>query len=148
MADPITVLQVISASTNLVAQCAQVIKGLHDLAGKIRNAELSVLSIANELDIIRLAWERIEGVLKSWEGMTETIADSDHDLLARLRQNLAFGDLILTSLAEDMNTFTKRSFTFGQRSRYVWNEEKFRGHQDRIRGQVGAMNLLVSVLNL
>ncbi len=148
MADPITVLQVISASTNLVAQCAQVIKGLHDLAGKFRNAELSILSIANELDIIRLAWERIEGVLKSWEGMMEEIENSDHDLLARLRQNLTFGNLIISSLAEDMNTFTKRPFTFGQRSRYVWNEEKFRGHQDRIRGQVGAMNLLVSILKL
>lgn len=148
MADPITLLQVISASTNLVAQCAQVIKGLHDLAGKFTNAELSILSIAHELDTIRLAWERIEVVLKTWEGMVEAFEDSDRDLLARLRQNLAFGDLTVSSLAEDMNTFAKRPFTFGQRSRYVWNEEKFRCHQDRIRGQVGAMNLLVSVLNL
>ncbi|KAG6991419.1 hypothetical protein G7Y79_00052g087590 [Physcia stellaris] len=148
MADPITVLQVISASTTLVAQCAQVIKGLYELAGKFKNAELSILSIAHELDIIALAWERIEGVLKSWEGMIETMADSDHDLLARLRRNLAFGDLIVTSLAEDMSTFVKRPVTFGQRSRYVWNEERFRGHLDRIRGQVGAMHLLVSVLNL
>ena len=144
MADPATVIQVISASTSLVAQCAKVIKGLHDLAAKYKNAELSIHSIAHELDIIRLAWERIEGALRSWEGNE----NSDDELLQRLSQNLEFGALIVTSLAEDMSTFAKRPFTFTQRSKYVWSEEKFRDHQDRIRGQVLAMNLLVSVLKM
>lgn len=144
MADPITAIQVISAATSLAAQCAQVIKGLHDLAGKLKNAKLSIRSTAHELDIIRLAWERIESALRSWEGDEE----SDENLLQRLRLNLDFGRLIVSSLAEDMHSFTKRPLTFARRSKYVWSEEKFKGHQDRIRGQAGAMTLLVSVLKL
>ena len=144
MADPATIIQVISASTSLVAQCAKVIKGLHDLAVKYKNAELSIRSTAHELDIIRLAWERIESALRSWEGNE----DSDDELLQRLSQNLEFGALIVASLDEDMSTFTKRPFTFTQRSKYVWTEGKFKDHQDRIRGQVLAMNLLVSVLKM
>ena len=127
-----------------MAQCAKVIKGLHDLAGKDKNAEVSIRSTAHELDIIRLAWERIESVLMAWEGDE----GSDDELLERLRQNLEFGALIVAALAEDMSTFTKRPFTFTQRSKYVWSEKKFKDHQDRIRGQVSAMNLLVSVLKM
>ena len=145
MADPITIVQVISASASLAMQCAQVAKGLHDVAGKFKNAELSILSTAHELDIIRLAWERIENAIKSWEG---TIQESDHNLVMEVRQKLEFGKLIITSLADDIEQFTKRPFNFARRSRYVWCEETFKGHQERIRGQVGAMTLLVSVMNL
>ena len=144
MADPATVIQVISASTSLVAQCAKVIKGLHDLAAKYKSAELSIRATAHELDTIRLAWERIENTLRSWEGNE----GSDDELLQRLNQKLDFGALIVASLDEDMTTFTKRPFTFTQRSKYVWTESKFKDHQDRIRGQVLAMNLLVSVLKM
>ena len=144
MADPITVVQVISAATSLASQCAQVIKGLHDLAGKIKTAELSIRSTTSELDIIRLAWERIEGILRSWE----VVQESDEDLIQRLRQNLDFGTMVVSSLADVLDTFGTRPFTIRQRSRYVWNEERFKGHQDRVRGHVSAMNLLISVLLL
>ena len=65
MADPITVIQVISAATSLVSECAKVIKGLHDLAGRLQGAEIVILSTASELDIVRLAWERLGLVLES-----------------------------------------------------------------------------------
>lgn len=144
MADPITIVQVVSASASLAMQCAQVAKGLHDLAGKYKTAEISIRSTANELDIIRLAWDRIQTVLQSWEGSD----DSDPDLLTELRLKLQFGQLVVSSLADDLGAFTNRPFSFIQRSKYVWNEGNFKGHQDRVRGQVAAMNLLVSVLNL
>ena len=144
MADPITIFQVVSASASLAMQCAQVAKGLHDLAGKFKTAEISILSTAHELGIIRLAWERIESVLQSWE---ESDA-ADLDLLMELRLKLEFGSLIVSSLANDIDTFFKRPFSLLQRTKYVWNEETFRGHQERIRDQVAAMNLLVSALNL
>ena len=144
MADPITVVQIVSASASLAMQCAQVAKGLHDLASKLKNASLSILSTAHELDIIRLAWERIESSLRSWEGDD----NSDRDLLQELRQKLDFGRLIVSSLADDLDAYRSRPYNLSQRSRYVWNEENFKGHQDRIRGQVAAMNLLVSVLKL
>lgn len=144
MADPITIVQVVSASASLVMQCAQVAKALHDLAGKYKTAEISILSTAHELDIIRLAWDRIQTVLQSWEGSE----DSDPDLLKELCLKLQFGKFVVSSLADDIEAFTKRPFSFIKRSKYVWNEGNFRGHQDRIRGQVAAMNLLVSVLNL
>ena len=144
MADPITIVQVVSASASLAMQCVRVAKALHDLAGKYKTAEVNILSLANEVDIIRLAWERIESVLQLWE---ESDA-ADDGLLAELRLKLGFGNLVVSTLANDIDSFTKRPFSFLQRTKYVWDEETFRGHQDRIRGQVAAMNLLVSVLNL
>ena len=144
MPDPFTIVQVVSASASLAMQCAQVAKGLHDLAGKYKTAEMDILSMANELDILHLAWERIESVLQSWEQSDA----ADDGLLAELRLKLQFGNLVVSSLANDLDGFIKRPFNFLQRTKYVWDEENFRGHQDRIRGQVAAVNLLVSVLNL
>ena len=144
MADPIAIIQVVSASASLAMQCARVAKGLHDLAGKYKTAEMNILSMANEVDILRLAWERIESVLQSWEECDAV----DDGLLAELRLKLDFGRLVVSSLANDIDAFIKRPFGFFQRTKYVWDEENFRGHQDRIRGQVAAVNLLVSVLNL
>ena len=144
MADVVTIVQVISAATSRATQCAQVIRGLHDLAGNFKDAEISTRSTAHELQIIQLAWQRIERVLENWAN----IEASDHDLLFRLGQSLEFGRLIVLSLAQDIELFSSTPLSFSQRSKYIWNEERFKDHKDRIRGQVSAMNLLVSVIRL
>ena len=144
MADPFTIVQVISASASLAVQCTRVAKALHDMAGKYKMAEISIISTAYELDIIRLAWERIENVLQSWENLDVT----DHGLVNELRLKLGFGRVVVSSLADDIDAFKKRPLGFWQRSKYVWDKVNFKSHQDRIRGQVAAMTLLVSILNL
>lgn len=144
MADPFTIIQVISASTSLALQYARVAKALHDITEKYKMAEISISSTAHELDIIRLAWERIEKVLQSWENLDV----ADYDLVTELRLKLDFGRVVVSSLADDIDAFKTRPFGFWQRSKYVWDEVNFKNHQDRIRGQVAAMTLLVSILNL
>ena len=144
MADPFTIVQVISAAASLAMQCAKTAKALHDLAGKYKTVEVSILCMAHELDTIRLAWERIDSILRSWEQST----DSDYILLTELRLKLDFGRLVVSSLADDIDALFNRPLGIFQRSKYIWNEENFKGHQERIRGQVAAMTMLVSVLNL
>ena len=115
MADPFTIVQVISASASLAMQCARVAKALHDIAGKYKMAELSIISTAHELDIVRLAWERIEKVLQSWENLDV----ADHSLVNELRLKLDFGRVVVSSLADDIDVLNKRPFGFSQRSKYV-----------------------------
>ena len=144
MTDPITVVQIISASASLVVQCAQVVKGLHDLAGKYKHAKLSILAMAHEVDTVRLAWELVEALIEFWSGD----ADADKELLQHLHQKSDFGNLIISSLAEDLETYNTDSGGFALRSRYIWNEDHLKAQQDLIRGQAGAMSLLISVLKL
>ena len=144
MADPISVFSIVSGSASLAMQCAQVAKALYDIAGKFKHAELTVMSAVQELDIIRLAWEKIEKILQDWDDGNE----SDADLLSRLHRQLDFGNMVMTALSKDLAAFEKRSYSLVQRSKVVWNEGLFKAHQHRIRGQVAAMNLLISVLSM
>ena len=146
MADPVTIVQVVSAATGLVGQCASVAKSLHDIAGKYKNARLTLSSMIQELDTIEMAWSRI----------TEWSRDYSDELLAndrlpeRLANSLECGTLVMSALQADFASFKTNTKTLGfrQRSRLVWNENLLRDHQDRIRGQATSMTLLLQVLKL
>lgn len=142
--DPVSVISIVTGAASLALQCAQVVKSLHDISGKFKDAHLAISSALQELEIIQLAWERIERLLRTWEDIDE----ADAELLQRLSRQLEFGDMIMTALLEDISGYQRGSYSFRRRSKVVWNESLFRAHQDRIRGQATAMTLLLSVLQL
>lgn len=103
-----------------------------------------------ELDILQLAWNRIEewSRAKIFRQIDENLAEAD--LLRRLDRSLGFGTMITSALEEDLTPFmnTTRSYSFSRRTKLIWNNGTFKAHRDRIRGQVMGMNLLISVINL
>ena len=142
--DPVSIFSLISGAAGLALQCGQVARSLHDLIDKFKDTDMTMLSAAQELDIIRLAWERIGLVLSKWNESDE----ADTDLLQRLRRQLEFGNLVMGTLTEDLAALGQKSYIFSRRAKFIWNEQQFKLHHDRIRGQVAAMNLLLSVLQL
>ena len=142
--DPVSVISIVTGAASLAVQCAQVAKSLHDLSGKFKDAHLTISSALQELEIIQLAWERIERLLRTWEESD----GADAELLQRLFRQLEFGDMVMTALLGDMSEYQQGSYSFRQRSKIVWNDSLFRAHQDRIRGQATAMTLLLSVLQM
>ena len=142
--DPVSVISIVTGAASLAFQCAQVAKALHDMSGKFKDAHMTISSALQELEIIQLAWERIERLLRTWEDND----GADAELLLRLSRQLEFGDMIMTALGEDISGYQRGSYSFRRRSKVVWNESLFRAHQDRIRGQATAMTLLLSVLQL
>ena len=142
MADPISLISIVTGPASIAIQCAQLGKILSDTAKKMKHAELEISSIISELEVIRLAWERVEQLLRAWP------YELENDLLVRLRIQISFGDLVMNALAADVARMQKQKHGPTQRAKIVWNEALFKGHQDRLRGQLMAMNLLISVLNL
>lgn len=142
--DPVSVISIVTGAASLALQCAQVAKSLHDLSDKFKDAHLTIASAVQELDIIRLAWERIEQLLSTWVNHD----GADAELLQRLARQLGFGDMIMTALLNDISEYQRGSYTFRRRSKIVWNENLFRAHQEGIRGQATAMTLLLTVLQM
>ena len=141
MADPFSIA---AASVGLILQCAKIVSTLRGIADSFSDARLTVLSAIQELDIIQLAWEKIEQLLKTWESSREM----EEELLQRLSRQLEFGRMVMTALSDDLPVLTKKSYSLTQTTRIVWNQDLFRAHQDRIRGQAAAMTLLLSVLQM
>lgn len=150
MAEVVTILTIVSMSANLGLKCAKVVQNLHELVGKYKQAEIEVKSMIHELDILQLAWNRIEGWsrAKILPQTDENLAEAD--LLRRLDRSLGFGAMIMSALEEELAPYmnTTRSYSFGRRTKLIWNNGAFQAHRDRIRGQVMGMNLLMSVINL
>ncbi|MCJ1476539.1 hypothetical protein MMC13_005205 [Lambiella insularis] len=146
MADPATVIAIVNGSIGLAIKCAKVGQQLYDVADKFKKAELSLLSVREECEVIRLAWSRIAQWVKAWEDE----AALDLELLHRLYQSIATGSTIISALEEDLNAFSNSSNVggFKQRLKIVWEEKTFKSHQDRIRGLVGSMHLLLDVVKL
>lgn len=144
--DPASIVSIIEGSISLMIQCASVIKILRDISQKHKRAKLAITSIVQEVDSIELAWSKI----KEWSQSNADNPLVDHGLLDRLERSLENGTVVISALQDDLAGYTKRTDTFGfrQRSRAVRDEQLFKDHQDRIRGQAMAMSLLLHVLNL
>lgn len=143
MVDPISIISLVEGSISLIVQCGSAIKSLNEIAAKYKQAELTLSSIIQEVDVIELAWKRI----KDW---FESYIDEagDVELLERLDKSLKCGTNVISALQDDLLGYGSKRLGFMQRSRLSWNEKLLGDHQDRIRGQVLAMNLLLQVIEL
>lgn len=146
MADPVTIFTIVSGSVGLALKCAQIAQSLYDLSGKYKQAELMLRTMVNECEIIELAWKRIE----DWSRSYADDASADGELIQRLNRSLEVGALVMSALESDVSPLrdSLERGSLRRRSRIIWNESTFRDHQDRIRGQAGAMTLLLNVIKL
>lgn len=145
MADPISIISLVEGSLGLMMQCGNVAKSLHDLAGRYKQAKITLLSMVQELDTIKMAWSRI----REWS-QVHGAAGTDSKFCDRLSQSLECGALVLSALEQDLAGFdmTNETFGFRRRSKVMWNDQALKDHQNRVRGQVSAMTLLLQALEL
>ena len=111
----------------------------------LKQTKLTLLSMIQEVDTIEFAWSRI----KDWS-QVHAGAMTDPNFTERLAQSLECGMIIMSALQEDLSEYLRNTETLStrQRSRAIWNERALRDHQNRIRGQVLAMNLLIQAIDL
>lgn len=146
MMDPVSVFAIVSAAGNLAFKSGKVVQTLYELAEKYKQAEVTILSIIQECRTIELAWTRIE----RW---AENGLDDYHDyeqLAERLQLSLYSGQLVMNELEKDLAALqTSPQFSkFRRKAKIVWNDRLLQDHQNRIRGQVCAMLLLLEVIQL
>ena len=143
MVDPISIISLVEGSVSLILQCGNTIKSLNDIARRYKQAELTLSSIIQEVDIIELAWKRIKDWFESY-----TIEAGDVELLERLDKSLKCGTKVISAIQNDLLEYESKKLGFMQRSKLNWNAKALRDHQYRIRGQVQAMSLLLQVIEL
>ncbi|KUJ11170.1 uncharacterized protein LY89DRAFT_723019 [Mollisia scopiformis] len=147
MADPATIISIINGSLGLAVKVGTVANDLYTLSKRLKYAELTLESVASECEVIQTAWEGIQTWAKKQPARQD---EGQQKLFDRLNRSLLFGTMVFSKLEDDLKEFTagQQSPSFFRRGKVVWNEASFAQHQDRIRGQVAAMTLLLQVINL
>lgn len=143
--DPLSIIGVVESSLALALQLATVAKSLGDIAGKYKNAKLTVKALAQNLDVLQLTWTQIG---RWFEAYAEDEVLCDDDLIRRVKGFLETGTLVMEALEQDLLAYNVETLNFKQRSKLIWNESTLEGHQIRIRDQTLSMNLFLQAMKL
>ncbi|CZR54215.1 uncharacterized protein PAC_04098 [Phialocephala subalpina] len=153
MPDPLTIAH---GSARLILKFTSTVKTIGFLAHNLGSFEFSLTlrAIAADCEAIQTAWVAIE----TWTRTLPPAHDLEEQLVERLEQSTLFGTLVLNALDEDLDSLLRSinklpaagisNPAFRRRSAQMWDEVRFAKHQDRIRGQVATMTLLLQVINL
>jgi hypothetical protein len=142
--DPASVVGLVAACASLVKTCASVVKSLHDVAGVYRDAELSILSLIQVCETTRFAWASLE----AWANKSLSAMENPGEVLQQFQRSLYAGQLMMEALEQDVAKAIPKVGTFRRRANLVWNATSFQEHQNRIRDQNAALQLLLQVLSM
>ena len=142
--DPVTIVQIVEGSLSLALQCGHATKTLNDIAAKYRYAELAIISMAQGLDTIQLAWNQIGEWSQSY--VPKTVGEGE--FLERLQRSLQNGSTVMNALERNLKPYQTEYLSFMPRSKAVWNEATLRGHQERISHPAVAMTCLLQAIQL
>ena len=143
--DPLSVVGIVESSLGLAIQFAGAAKALNDVAGKYKNAQLALKSLAQNLDILQLSWTRIG---EWFQERYEEESIHDDSLAKRVEGFLETGSLVMEALHHDLQVYNVDHLSFSQRSKSVWDETTLQSHQSRIRDQALSMSLFLQAVNL
>ena len=145
MMDPISVAGIVQSSLSLALQLGTIAKNLSDVAGKYKNATLTVKSLAQNLEILQLTWSQIGQWFDAFVKEGELC---DNDLVERVKGFLETGILVMEAFEKDLVPYEAESLSFTRRSKFIWNEGSLQGHQLRVRDQTLSMSLFLQAIKL
>lgn len=116
MLDPISLASLIESSISLAIQCGSLAKTLHGMAGKYKNAELTLMTMKQNLDAMQLAWNRIG----AWsEDHVPDKHAEDNYVVARIQQFLETGAIVINAIEEALLSCDPKRLGFLGRSQLV-----------------------------
>ena len=143
--DPISIAGIVESSLSLGLQLGNAAKSIGDIAGKYKNAQLTLKSLAQNLELLQLTWTQIG---QWFEACAEEGNFYDNNLIKRVTGFLETGTVVMDALEKDLLAYDIENINFAQRSKLIWNENTMQGHQVRIRDQTFSMSLFLQVVKL
>lgn len=146
--DPVSAFGLFTGAVQVLQAIASTVSGLRQLTGKLREADLTIQSLIQELHCIRTALTS----LKEWlhihrnDRDDRKSAELDHDLAVAMEGCRTVMDILSYEVFELVQGVEEGSgFGFTTRMKVAWNDESMKGHQEKLRAQVQALQLLLQV---
>lgn len=139
----------------LLLASAKLTKQISEFVDGYKNAPITLTSICTECKLIHVALCKIQGLV--YEGNTvltarlsseKSLRDAFDDALTGCRMTVAAVDVEIRKLidSEGFNGSRKAEIGFKRKLRYVWKEDLMQSLLDQTRGQMGSIQVLISLL--
>lgn len=144
--DPVSAFGLISGGIQVLQAIGSTVHGLNQLYGKYKNADLTIQSLIQELNCIGMALSS----LKEWIRINSTNNPEPEEYNNDLAIALEGCRVVMDVVSQDVFDLVKseqedQATGLRIRLRVVWNEETMKGHQEKLRAQVTALQLLLQV---
>ncbi|PQE22121.1 ankyrin repeat protein [Rutstroemia sp. NJR-2017a BBW] len=147
--DPASVIGVAASAIQIVGFIGSTIQGLHTLRGKFKDADVTIRLIISKLSTIKAAVFQI----RDWAEFNSDDSPKEIQFMDGLHVALDGCQAAIDVLAEevkDLAAATKApesgdflQLSFRARVAAVWSEDTMKAHEDRLHGQVQALQLLL-----
>lgn len=146
--DPISAIGLLATAGQLASSVTATIKCLSKLRGQLTDADLRIRLLIGELSAVKSALSQIH----DWTHYL----DDEHrqsDVLEGLQISLDGCQLALDALAEEVNQLLSRTASgeiaaagVKTKAKYVFNETILSEHENRLRAQISALQLLLQAV--
>ncbi|KAF4633508.1 hypothetical protein G7Y89_g4611 [Cudoniella acicularis] len=147
--DPASIIGVVNS---LVSMRANVSKGLNDIQTKYNQSILTISAITSECSVIAAVLAQIESIARrDPERLTSRLDPHASQLGASFELVLKGCSIILLVLNDEIEKITKVNkvgfLSWKSKVKYIWDGEGLKDLLFTIRGQQGALRLLVTAIN-
>ncbi|KAI4096922.1 MAG: hypothetical protein LQ344_000723 [Seirophora lacunosa] len=148
--DPASILSLISTAGTIAAQITKTIKDLSDLRATYIESNVRIKLLIKELSTVKSSLTQIN----DWAHFLDETHDQV-DLKDALQVALDGVELAMEALAEevralvpDVTPASHLQMGFRAKTKYAWNEQNMKEHENRLRAQISALNLLLQAAQL
>ncbi|KAL8647386.1 MAG: hypothetical protein Q9210_005592 [Variospora velana] len=148
--DPATLLSLISTAGTIAGQITKTIRDLSDLRATYVESNVRIKLLIKELSTIKSSLTQIN----DWAHFLDETHDQI-DLKDALQVALDGVELAMEALAEevqgllpDATPASHVQLGFRAKTKYAWNEQNMKEHENRLRAQISALNLLLQAAQL
>lgn len=146
--DPVSAFGLFTGAVQVLQAIASTVSGLRQLTGKLREADLTIQSLIQELSCIRTALTSLKEWLHTHRSGRDNrkSAELDNDLAVAMEGCRTVMEILYYEVFELVQGVEEcGGFGFTTRMKVAWNDEAMKGHQEKLRAQVQALQLLLQV---
>ncbi|KAL8731710.1 MAG: hypothetical protein Q9181_004209 [Wetmoreana brouardii] len=143
--DPVSILGLIASAGTIASAITNTIRDLSGLRRQYTDADVRVRLLIKELSTIKSSLTQIN----DWAHFLDT-TNNQAELRDALQVALDGVELAMEALAEevrglvhDTSETSRIDLGFRAKTKYLWNEENMTEHENRLRAQVSALQLLL-----
>ncbi|KAL8765452.1 MAG: hypothetical protein Q9209_007479 [Squamulea sp. 1 TL-2023] len=143
--EPASIVGLIATAGTIASTITKTIRDLSDLRTQYTDANVRIRLLIKELSTVRSSLDQIN----DWAHYLDDTHDQA-ELKGALQVALDGVELAMGALAEEVDALVqdtsanaKVDLSFRGKTKYAWNEQNMRDHENRLRAQVSALQLLL-----
>lgn len=140
------VVSSVGAVVALVFNLARAIKATKDICDRYRDAASTMQKVLVELETLHGALQELVNLMMYDAGALTSRWDTNRTLPVTFAKATTNFEATIKALLKDLEMMTSQASKKSARIKYLWNDSRMQEHLVQLRGQTGALQLLLTVM--